>query len=106
LKYVAAGEPLSTHLPDEPDCPDLREADTTIEVGLVAAFHHELVMVADRLERIRLKSLDGILNFQEQLVSEWSAASPVIPMGLDSGNERMAPQDSESPSARTGGPLQ
>jgi Zn-dependent protease with chaperone function len=74
LKRLKAGEPLVSLLPQQPNLPNLRLAGnyTDLNLGPLAAFHNQLARVVDRLGRLQVKSLAGILTLQEELASRWS----------------------------------
>ncbi|HEV3262794.1 MAG TPA: M48 family metallopeptidase [Gemmataceae bacterium] len=80
LKHLKAGRPLASLLPQEPDLPDLRSAEsyTDLDLGLLTAFHHQLAMVVDRLSWIQVKSLACILIVQEELASQWSQHAETV----------------------------
>jgi Zn-dependent protease with chaperone function len=77
LKHVPAGAALTGLLPPEPADLDLSSAQTVLDARFLGAFHGVAAAVLDKLDRIQVKSLGGILTFQEHLAREWEqGASP------------------------------
>jgi hypothetical protein len=73
LKHLPAGEPLLSHLPPAPDTSALSASDTALSGATLSGLEHHLVTLTDRLNRLWLKSLNGILAMQDDLAREWSA---------------------------------
>jgi hypothetical protein len=81
LKRLQAGEPLARLLPDRPDLPNLRSAQSMTDLDLdpLTAFHNRLAKMVDQLNRIHVKSLAGILNLQEEFANQWRQRAEVAP---------------------------
>jgi Zn-dependent protease with chaperone function len=67
LKQVPAGEPLSRLLPAEPGVPELDMSALSVDASWLGALNAQLSKVVDKLNRLFLKSLNGVLAFQDKL---------------------------------------
>src|SRR5262249_12787880 len=67
LTHVESGEPLGRFLPEKLVVADLDEVTVTLHLGWVEALHRQMALVMAKVERLQMKSLNGILTFQERL---------------------------------------
>jgi hypothetical protein len=79
LKHVRADECLGQLLPAEPAVPEVPLAGEALELSYVEELHRQVTAVLDKLHRLHLKSLGGILAFQEQLVKDWDSTAGARP---------------------------
>lgn len=68
------GEPLSRHLPVQPSVPDL-DPFQSIDLQWASQLFSEVAAVQDKLNRLLIKSMAGILALQEFLDREWGQAA-------------------------------
>lgn len=73
LPRVQAGDRLRTQLPPQPETSHLGSSDTALNPAALAAVHGQVLAIADRLNRLQIKSLNGILKQQENLAGAWAA---------------------------------
>lgn len=85
---LPAGVPVASLLPPESSFPDLNSAvtDLAVNTGRLAAAHRQWVAAVDKLNRIQVKSLRGILDLQEQLARAWDDAHPPAPVADSPGS--------------------
>jgi hypothetical protein len=69
LPRVQAGDRLRTQLPAPPETSHLGSSETALSGETLAALHRQVMAIADRLNRLLIKSLNGILAQQEKLAS-------------------------------------
>ena len=84
LKRLEAGEPLADLLPEQPDLPNLRSAQSMIDLdfGPLTAFHNQLAKMVDKLSRVHVKNLAGILNLQEEFADQWRQRAETVEQHL------------------------
>jgi Zn-dependent protease with chaperone function len=93
LKGWKAGESLRCILPDKPSIPELDPVQTDLDFRGAQQLHKEVLAVLEKLNRIQLMSLGGLLAFQQQLSRDWSFAggpateAPDVGMGTDRSGE-------------------
>jgi hypothetical protein len=82
LKHMKPGDPLSRFLPAEPSVPNLDPVQTSLNLPWADQLRRELATVTDKLSRVRLRSLHGILSLQEELVrgQGLDVSSPGVPV--------------------------
>lgn len=73
LSNVPAGASLSRLLPPRPNTAAAATAEAAMAGAPLAVLHADMEKIADRLARIRAKSLTGVLAMQEDMVRDWSA---------------------------------
>jgi Zn-dependent protease with chaperone function len=85
LKNVTPGEPLGPFLLSAPLIPKLSGASNSLDGDWIGGFLGQLGEVVDRAQRIRSKSLGGILAWQEKLAEHWPALGrgPVQAAGVE-----------------------
>lgn len=78
LEHLPPSGTLASLLPALPALNDVIAADSISEVDVpgILAFHQEIILVADRLEWVRTKSLVGILAFQHDAMAAPPSSSP------------------------------
>ena len=69
LPRVQAGDYLRGLLPAQPETSHLGSSDTALNPAALAAIHRQVLAIADRLSRLQIKSLNGILKQQENLAN-------------------------------------
>jgi Zn-dependent protease with chaperone function len=74
LKHLPPGAPLGHCLPAAPTVAELDPVQTSLDLRWCGQLHGELGTVLDRLNRVRIKSLAGLLAFQEQLADQCGRA--------------------------------
>lgn len=73
LKHLPAGELLVKVLPPGPMLPDLTSPDAILAQGTLPFMENQVMGLLDRLNRALLKSLNGLLGIQDELVAQWKA---------------------------------
>jgi hypothetical protein len=87
LKHLPPGAPLGHCLPEAPSVGELDPVQTSLDLRWCGQLHAELGTVLDRLERVRVKSLAGLLALQEQLVAR-TGPEPAGLSGADLQEDR------------------
>jgi Zn-dependent protease with chaperone function len=77
LKHHTAGALVSELLPLRPETANLKSSETALNPGTLTVLHRQLLAIGDRLNRLQAKSLNGILQMQESLACDRSAAREV-----------------------------
>ena len=70
LTQLPASATLSQFLPAEPAVPELDVAAITIDLAWIGCLSEQVNVVLDKLSRIQIKSLGGILAFQEDVARD------------------------------------
>jgi Zn-dependent protease with chaperone function len=74
LKNVTPGEPLGPLLLSKPLIYRLSTASNSLDGGWIGRFLAQLDEAIDRAERMKCKSLGGILALQERVAEQWAAS--------------------------------
>lgn len=82
-QHVPANECLGRLLPAEPSVPGLPAVGAVVDLRWIEGLSRQMGAVADKLDRLRLNSLGGLLAYQEQVVKEWEYQASTRPAGSE-----------------------
>jgi Zn-dependent protease with chaperone function len=96
LEHIAANTPLLALLPPRPATETLATVDAVLAGRQLVQVHNDLRVLVERISRLWVKSLNGILALQEELARSLTSPPTASP-GAASGADRTECRHADSP---------